>query len=126
MNGEIVEEGTHDELLHKKGKYLGLWSKQVSVKHAHDDAKSQSSRKADGDIANDLTPSHQKAELAKIMTTTVHEEPSTYEECGEHTVNESEQAPVGPSHTETETQMSPKGKVAAVKTHKHEVRDVPR
>lgn len=30
QDGEIVERGTHDELFEKKGKYVTLWSKQLS------------------------------------------------------------------------------------------------
>ena len=32
MNGEIIEAGSHNELLRAKGKYHALWSKQESVK----------------------------------------------------------------------------------------------
>jgi ABC-type multidrug transport system ATPase subunit len=31
-NGEIVEQGSHENLLEKKGKYSELWSKQIFVK----------------------------------------------------------------------------------------------
>lgn len=31
-DGEIVEQGSHEELLVKKGKYSELWSKQIFVK----------------------------------------------------------------------------------------------
>jgi ATP-binding cassette subfamily B protein len=30
-NGEIIEDGTHDELLNKKGKYWELWQHQVGA-----------------------------------------------------------------------------------------------
>jgi ABC-type dipeptide/oligopeptide/nickel transport system ATPase component len=128
MNGEIVEEGTHDELIHAKGKYLGLWSKQVYVKPADDRARSQSPKKRDAEIINDLTPSRQKAELAKIMKTTAHEEPPTHEQStkqsakdSDQTVNVSKQSPT--DRTEAELPVSPKGREAVVKGHKREVRD---
>ena len=127
MNGEIVEEGTHDELIQAKGKYLGLWSKQVYVKAAGDDVTSQSPKKRDAEIINDLTPC-QKAELAKMMKTTAYKDPAVHEESTEQsakesdqTPNDSEQSPMG--HTGQELPMSPKGKGAAVKAHKREVRD---
>ncbi|KAI1866116.1 uncharacterized protein JN550_007805 [Neoarthrinium moseri] len=35
-DGEIVEQGSHEELLEKKGKYSELWSKQIFVKPKED------------------------------------------------------------------------------------------
>lgn len=93
MNGEIVEEGTHDELIHAKGKYLHLWSKQVYVKPADGRARSQSPKKRDAEIINDLTPSCQKTELAKVMQTTAHEEPTSYEESTEESAKECSKEP---------------------------------
>jgi ABC-type multidrug transport system ATPase subunit len=127
MNGEITEEGTHDELIHAKGKYLGLWSKQVYVRSADDRARSQSPKKRDAEIINDLNP-RQKAELAKIIKTTVHEEPATHKESTEqsakdleHSANDSEQTPL--NRTGAELPMSPKGKGVTGAGHQREVRD---
>jgi ABC-type multidrug transport system ATPase subunit len=76
MNGEIIEEGSHEELIHKKGKYQNLWSKQLFVKPADECNRSRSPQKRDANIINDLTPNRQTTELAKVLKTTPHEEPS--------------------------------------------------
>jgi ABC-type dipeptide/oligopeptide/nickel transport system ATPase component len=76
MNGEIVEEGSHEELIHRKGKYHDLWSKQILVKPVQDRSRSQSPKKRDGHIINDLTPNRQRVELSKALKTTPHDEPS--------------------------------------------------
>ena len=81
MNGEIVEEGSHEELIHKKGKYQNLWSKQLFVKPADERSERCRSRspQKDANIINDLTPGRQTTELAKVLKTTPHEEPSKNE-----------------------------------------------
>ena len=75
MNGEIVEEGSHSDLIHRKGKYHDLWSRQIMVKSATDRSRSRSPKKTDADIINDLTPNRQKIELVKALKTTPHNEP---------------------------------------------------
>lgn len=75
MNGKIVEQGTHDELIHSSGKYHDLWSKQIFVKPAKSRSRSRSPQKRDTSIINDLTPTRQRVELAKAFKTTRHEEP---------------------------------------------------
>ena len=77
MNGEIIERGTHQELIHAQGKYNNLWSKQIFVKPSSDRSRSRSPKKQDPDseIINDLTPAHQKTELAKLMKTTPQSDP---------------------------------------------------
>lgn len=78
MNGEIIEQGSHDDLIHSKGKYHDLWSKQIFVKPATDRSRSRSRSKSpakkDANIINDLTPSRQKVELAKVMKTVANAE----------------------------------------------------
>jgi len=37
MDGEIIEQGSHLELIRAKGKYYDLWSKQVMAKADNDD-----------------------------------------------------------------------------------------
>lgn len=76
MNGEIIEEGSHDDLVHKKGKYNALWSKQILVTPHKSRSRSRSPNKGDAQIVNDLTPNRHRVELAKALKTTAHEEPS--------------------------------------------------
>ena len=118
MNGEIVESGTHDELIYAKGKYLSLWSKQVYVKPADEPAGFQSPKKRDAEIINDLTTSRQKAELAKIMKTTANDEPATHGGSNDKSANHSELGRTG-----AELTMSTKSKGGPVGTHKREVCD---
>ena len=67
MNGEIVEQGSHSELLRSNGRYASLWSKQISVKANDTRSRSKSPRKRDGDLINDLTTIQQETTLAKVQ-----------------------------------------------------------
>ncbi|KAI9050802.1 hypothetical protein LZ554_004921 [Drepanopeziza brunnea f. sp. 'monogermtubi'] len=72
MNGKIVEQGSHEELIQSQGKYHDLWSKQIFVKPMNDRTRSRSPKKYENAIINDLTPSVRKVELAKALKTTHH------------------------------------------------------
>jgi hypothetical protein len=73
MNGEIIEQGSHHDLIHKKGKYHDLWSKQIFVMPEDKRPRSKSPKKRDGHLINDLSPGQDKIELAKALQTTEHE-----------------------------------------------------
>jgi len=77
MNGEIIEHGSHQQLIHAKGKYNDLWSKQIFLKPTSSRSRSRSPKKQDPDseIINDLSAIEKKTELAKLMETTEHKEP---------------------------------------------------
>ncbi|CAD6446777.1 667ed1b0-020b-4902-9903-7959be693581 [Sclerotinia trifoliorum] len=73
MDGQIVEQGSHDELFHSKGKYADLWAKQIFVKPSNMKSKSKSKSrsrskspaKKDATIVNDLTEQKKTVDLAK-------------------------------------------------------------
>ncbi|OWP02114.1 ABC transporter [Marssonina coronariae] len=72
LNGKIVEHGSHDDLVHTKGKYHDLWSKQIFVKPLDSRSRSRSPLKTNLGIINDLTPTRHKIELAKALKKTAH------------------------------------------------------
>ena len=70
--GEIVEEGSHEDLIQANGKYAELWSKQIFIKPKVKEAteiEAASVKKTSG-IVNDLTPNKAKSELAKVKSST--------------------------------------------------------
>jgi ABC-type multidrug transport system ATPase subunit len=92
MNGEIIEKGTHDDLLHSGGKYHDLWSKQIFVKPspATDRSRSSSPKKRNANIVNDLTPQRHTHELAKVLKTAPHGDDSGQTSCGNEDVGKTE------------------------------------
>jgi len=68
-HGEIVERGTHDELLQKGGKYLELWTKQTEGRRSK--APSIAPTPPEGNqpliLINDLPPETYSSELAKSL-----------------------------------------------------------
>jgi ABC-type dipeptide/oligopeptide/nickel transport system ATPase component len=104
MNGEIVEQGSHYELIHKKGKYHNLWSKQIFVTPDDEGVRSKTPKNHDADLINDLTPERRKVELAKALQTTEHEGPPCSSE---------------PDDDESTTKVKPEG------SHNREVCDEP-
>ena len=72
MNGEIVEKGTHDDLIHSKGKYHELWSKQLFVTPSDERSRSRSPKK-NANIIDDVNSQKKMVELAKVIKTTDHD-----------------------------------------------------
>jgi len=72
MNGEVVEQGSHNDLIHSKGKYYDLWSKQLFVMPS-DVGKTPESSKKDADIVNDLSSTNETMELGKAIESAKHE-----------------------------------------------------
>lgn len=81
--GEIVEQGSHDDLIRAKGKYAELWSKQIFVKPKAKDAKDPppgAKRAKVPNLVNDLTAEATNTELAKVksapttLSTTSHDD----------------------------------------------------
>ena len=67
MNGEIIESGSHHDLVHSKGKYHDLWSKQIFVTPETDRSRSKSPKRDETHIINDVTSSTHKKPLLKVM-----------------------------------------------------------
>lgn len=64
-NGEIIEQGSHNELIVASGRYADLWSKQVFVR-PNDAAKEAEGAAAGGGIVNDLSTEQTQTELSKV------------------------------------------------------------
>jgi hypothetical protein len=75
MDGKIVEQGSHQDLIHSRGKYHDLWSNQIFVKPDNERSRSRSPEKQKPCIVNDLSPAHHQAELSKAMKTKGHDRP---------------------------------------------------
>jgi ABC-type glutathione transport system ATPase component len=90
MDGEIVEAGTHESLIRAQGKYHSLWSKQIFVKPSDERSRSRSPKKLVAAIVNDLSPSKQKAELAKV--------PKADEQAADGETKKGEEKPKDSSH----------------------------
>lgn len=63
--GELVEQGSHEELIQAKGKYAELWSKQIFVKPKDED-KTPATHE---NLVNDLNSDVAELELAKAKCT---------------------------------------------------------
>lgn len=70
MDGKIIEQGSHEELLRLRGKFYDLWSAQIFIKPDSTRSRSGSPDKQKSRIVNDLSPALHKAELARVMNVT--------------------------------------------------------
>ncbi|KAM7206937.1 hypothetical protein V8F33_000036 [Rhypophila sp. PSN 637] len=72
-DGEVAEEGSHDELIRANGKYADLWSRQVFLKPKDTDStdgdENEDGSKGTG-IVNDLSTEETKSVLANVKSTT--------------------------------------------------------
>ena len=73
-DGEIIENGSHDELIHAKGKYTDLWSKQLLVKPGESLSSPGSPKNSDATIVNDVQKQKGTATLATALRKTDHSE----------------------------------------------------
>jgi ABC-type multidrug transport system ATPase subunit len=70
-DGQVTEEGTHNELIIAQGRYADLWSKQVFVKPKRKgDGEDGNEETPNPTIINDLTPELTTTELAKVALPT--------------------------------------------------------
>ncbi|KAK0734925.1 hypothetical protein B0T26DRAFT_635589 [Lasiosphaeria miniovina] len=70
--GELVEQGSHEDLIRANGKYADLWAKQIFVRpkdkeEAEDKAAVKEAKTPT--ILNDLTAEETSSELAKVNST---------------------------------------------------------
>lgn len=63
--GELVEEGSHEELIRANGKYAELWSRQIFAK-PQDDEPTADKQAAKDRLVNDLPAEVTQLELAKV------------------------------------------------------------
>ena len=72
MDGQVVEQGSHDELFHSQGKYADLWAKQIFVKPSDKTSRSRSESPAKNvaTIINDLTSQDKTIDLAEAAKET--------------------------------------------------------
>ncbi|KAG5758532.1 hypothetical protein H9Q72_013333 [Fusarium xylarioides] len=77
-NGEILEQGNHDELIVAGGRYADLWSKQVFVRTKEEDADASADQAG---FVNDLSSEQTRTELSKVnkLTTATNEQPKSSE-----------------------------------------------
>ncbi|KAF5565069.1 vacuolar membrane HMT1 [Fusarium napiforme] len=77
-NGEILEQGNHDELIVAGGRYADLWSKQVFVRTKEEDADASAGQAG---FVNDLSSEQTRTELSKVNkpTTATNEQPKSSE-----------------------------------------------
>ncbi|KAH7203923.1 hypothetical protein DER44DRAFT_811360 [Fusarium oxysporum] len=77
-NGEILEQGNHDELIVAGGRYADLWSKQVFVRTKEEDADVSAGQAG---FVNDLSSEQTRTELSKVNkpTTATNEQPKSSE-----------------------------------------------
>lgn len=71
-DGEIIENGSHDELIHAQGKYTDLWSKQLLVKPEETLSSPGSPKNSDATIVNDVQKQKGTTTLAAALRKTDH------------------------------------------------------
>ncbi|CAM1507435.1 Fc.00g070760.m01.CDS01 [Cosmosporella sp. VM-42] len=64
-NGQITEQGSHNELIVAGGRYADLWSKQVFVRPS-DEGKAKDDSATQAGIVNDLSTEQTQTELSKV------------------------------------------------------------
>ncbi|KAK7414803.1 hypothetical protein QQX98_006405 [Neonectria punicea] len=67
-NGEILQQGNHNELIVSGGRYADLWSKQVFIR-PNDDDKVEGATDGQAGFVNDLSSEQTRTELSKVKPT---------------------------------------------------------
>jgi ABC-type glutathione transport system ATPase component len=79
LNGEIVEEGSHDELIRARGKYHNLWSKQTFVKSADGQCRSRSPQMRNANLTNDVDRDRSTTTMVKALNIEENYDPTQTE-----------------------------------------------
>jgi ABC-type dipeptide/oligopeptide/nickel transport system ATPase component len=77
MDGKIVEEGSHNELIRARGKYYDLWSKQTFIEPEVEQSRSRRPRKHDSNLISGLDSGASTVKFAKALNRIEHDEPKT-------------------------------------------------
>jgi ABC-type glutathione transport system ATPase component len=95
-DGEIVEDGSHDELIRAKGRYYNLWSKQIFVKAADEQPRSRIPRKRDANFIGDMSRDRSSTTMAQVSHTVGNDGPAQVE--GRNKPVEAQEPDKGPNH----------------------------
>ncbi|KPM44855.1 Heavy metal tolerance protein [Neonectria ditissima] len=101
-NGEILQQGNHNELIVSGGRYADLWSKQVFIRPTDDD-KTEGVTVGQAGFVNDLSSEQTRTELSKVKPTpaTKDEGESSQQQNGE------EGATTTPSRNQEASRLNP-------------------
>ncbi|KAF5024708.1 hypothetical protein F66182_3222 [Fusarium sp. NRRL 66182] len=100
-NGEIIEQGNHDDLIVAGGRYADLWSKQVFVRPKEED---NSASAGQAGFVNDLSSEQTRAELSKVNKPAT----TTNKQAESSKLNASrEEVTVTPTHKQEGTRLNP-------------------
>ncbi|KAH6853377.1 hypothetical protein B0I37DRAFT_5154 [Chaetomium sp. MPI-CAGE-AT-0009] len=105
--GEIVEQGSHEDLIRADGKYAELWSKQIFVKPkdkepGEDKQKPVTKGRKAPNIVNDLTAEATSSELAKVKSAPATNGQAESSDSATDTNN-----PMTPGHEKETSQLNP-------------------
>ncbi|KAK7429308.1 hypothetical protein QQZ08_004120 [Neonectria magnoliae] len=100
-NGEILQQGNHNELIVSGGRYADLWSKQVFIR-PNDDDKAEGATDGQAGFVNDLSSEQTRTELSKVKPT-----PATKDEGESSQQGGEEGATATPNRTQEASRLNP-------------------
>ncbi|KAF7543287.1 hypothetical protein G7Z17_g10856 [Cylindrodendrum hubeiense] len=107
-NGEILQQGNHNELIVSGGRYADLWSKQVFIRPTDDDKTEETSNGQAG-FVNDLSSEQTRTELSKVKPTSEANDANDANDEGESSQQKDneEVAASTPKHTQEGSRLNP-------------------